>query len=213
MKNMFFRGAFLLLPALLAAQNTPSVFTGTFYLRGVMEVASAWRFNADSTFDFYFSYGAVDRYGKGTFERQGDSLVLRSAPKPGRDFILKTEKKTEEDRLVIRVTDQNPMVLPYVLCRVETLQDSVLQGQSDGEGYIVFEKVPVKSIALLHQLWPDRPSVFPISEPGNNHFEFAIDPRIIEVDFNGVVLHISGDALEGPHPLLEPGKAYRFEKQ
>jgi hypothetical protein len=29
--------------------------TGEYYLRGVMETASGFRFNADSTFDFFFS--------------------------------------------------------------------------------------------------------------------------------------------------------------
>ena len=207
------RIALFLFPVYLGAQTTQPVIEGAYFLRGVMEVASAYRFNADSTFDFYFSYGAIDRYGKGTYDRQGDSLILYSPPKPERDFILESEKKTDDERVIIQVKDQNPMVLPYVLCRLLTPQDSILQGQSDREGYIFFDKTPVKSISLLHQLWPDRPSVFQVTDPADNFFVFAIDPHIIEVDFNGVVLHLAGNALEGPHPLLEPGKVYRFEKE
>lgn len=206
---------FLLLsfPLCGAAQNhsTP-MLTGEFYLRGVTEVASGFRFNADSTFDFYFMYGAVDRFGKGTFEQLGDSLILHSTPKPERDFILVSAKTIEDQHVVIRVADPNPMVLPYVLCQLET-PDTILQGQSDQEGYIRFDKTPVKSIALLHQLWPDRPSVFPVEQPELNSFEFTLDPKIVEVDFNGIVLRLTENTLTGRHPLLDPGKTYRFEKQ
>ena len=201
-----------LLPGILFAQNTDTMFTGEYYLRGVMEVASGFRFNADSSFDFYFSYGALDRVGKGTFERRGDSLILHSAPKPERDFILKTEKKTDDPKVVIQVTDPNPMVLSHVLCGLET-QDSIFEGQSDREGYIVFDKMPVKNIFLMHEFWPDRASVFPVADSENNFFIFTIDPHIVEVEFKGVVLHLVDDVLEGPHPLLKPDRVYRFEKQ
>lgn len=205
--------AFLMLfSGQLFAQTGSQIITGRYFLNGVMEVGSGFRFNADSTFDFFFSYGAMDRFGKGTFEQRGDSLILHSAPKPERDFILTSEKTTDDDRVTIRVTDQNPMVLPFILCNLET-PDSVLERQSDQEGYIVFaSKWPVKSISLLHRLWPDRASTFQISDPAHNSFEFTIDPQIVEVEFNGMVLHITGDALEGPHPLLEPGKIYQFLK-
>ncbi|MBK7937866.1 MAG: hypothetical protein IPJ82_12590 [Lewinellaceae bacterium] len=201
-----------LLPGLLFAQNADTMFTGEYYLQGVMEVASGFRFNADSTFDFYFSYGAMDRVGKGTFERRGDSLILQSASKPERDFILKTEKKTDDPTVIIQVTDPNAMVLSHVLCALET-PDSVFEAQSDREGYVVFDKTPVKTIFLMHEFWPDRPSVFPIADAGSNYFLFTIDPRIVEVDFNGAVLHLAGNTLEGPHPLLKAGRAYRFTKQ
>jgi hypothetical protein len=37
--------------------------TGVYNLRGVMEMASGFKLNNDSSFEFYFSYGALDRYG------------------------------------------------------------------------------------------------------------------------------------------------------
>ena len=38
---------------------------GEYSLTGVMETASGIQLNKDSTFQFYFSYGALDREGQG----------------------------------------------------------------------------------------------------------------------------------------------------
>jgi hypothetical protein len=38
---------------------------GEYYLRGVTEVGSGFLIKADSTFEFFFSYGALDRMGSG----------------------------------------------------------------------------------------------------------------------------------------------------
>lgn len=194
----------------LSAQTTNNtMLTGEFYLQGVREVGSGFQFRPDSSFEFFFSYGAVDRFGKGTFEQRGDSIILHSTPKPERDFILQSAKTTHDKKLVIKISDPNPMVLSYVVCRLETM-DTVLQDQSDREGVILFDRAPVKSISLVHTLWPDRLSVFPVDHPEYNAFEFTIDPHIVEVDFNGIVLHKDGNTLSGPNPLLEPGKTYQF---
>jgi hypothetical protein len=34
---------------------------GQYYLEGVREVGSGFHFNSNKTFDFFFSYGAIDR--------------------------------------------------------------------------------------------------------------------------------------------------------
>lgn len=187
------------------------MITGEFYLQGVMEVGSGFRFNADSTFDFFFIYGAVDRFGKGTFQQQGDSLILHSPPKPERDFVLQSEKATADDKIVIRISDPNPMILPYIVCRVKT-PDGILEGQCDQQGYIVLDKAPVQAISLVHAFFAERFSVFNIAQPEHNLFEFTIDPRIVEVEFNGIVLHYQDGVLSGRHPLLDPMKEYRFVK-
>lgn len=187
------------------------MITGEFYLQGVMEVGSGFRFNADSTFDFFFMYGAVDRIGKGAFEQQGDSIILHSTPKPERDFVLQSERATGDNHIVIRVSDANTMMLPYIVCRVKT-PDGILEGQCDQDGYAVLEKAPVQAISLVHAFFPERFSVFHVAQPEHNHFEFTIDPRIVEVEFNGIVLHYRDGVLSGRHPLLDPLKEYQFVK-
>ena len=48
--------------------NTPTIqstVAGEYYLQGVMETASGFKLNEDSTFQFFFMYGAMDRVGEG----------------------------------------------------------------------------------------------------------------------------------------------------
>jgi hypothetical protein len=68
------------------AQLTDNKIAGEYYLKGVMEVGSGFRFLEDHTFDFFFSYGALDRMGKGTWKLVEDKIVLNSESWPGERF-------------------------------------------------------------------------------------------------------------------------------
>ena len=41
-----------------------------------METGSGLRLNADGTFDWFFTYGALDLGARGTWKREGDTVVL-----------------------------------------------------------------------------------------------------------------------------------------
>lgn len=194
----------------LFTQTQPMFQPGEYYLRGVMEVASGFRFNEDHTFDFFFSYGALDRVGKGAWEQQGDSLILTSPPKPEKDFILVKAEHRPKPGIVIQISDTNEMVLSYVYCKVQTPQGE-MEGESDNRGAIRFEATGISTISLIHQIWPDRFSVFPIDDPTLNYFEFTIDPRIVEVAFNNLVIYLDGENLRGHHPLMM-GDDFRYER-
>lgn len=58
---------------------------------------------------------------------------------------------------------------------------------SDTLGAVRYKQKQV--ISLLHAFFAGRFSVFNIAHPEHNRFEFTIDPRIVEVEFNGIVLH------------------------
>jgi hypothetical protein len=190
-------------PDPLNAQTTAPMITGEFFLKGVMEMASGFRFNPDSTFDFFYIYGSLDRVGHGTWVKKGEYLILNSPPKPEQDFILQEAKHTDADQLVIQITDPNEMILPYVLCKLITAQGE-LNGTANSSGIIAFGKVPVTEIWLLHELWPDRPSIFKNTDPANNYFSFTIAPWIVNVSFKDLKLHIvDKDTLVGMHPLME----------
>ena len=59
-----------------------STVIGEYNLTGVMEMVSVLRLNADSTFQFYFAYGAADREGRGTWILQDSTVILNSKPRP-----------------------------------------------------------------------------------------------------------------------------------
>ncbi len=195
------------------AQTATSMPTGEYYLEGVHEMASGFRINADSSFDFFFIYGAVDRFGKGRWKQNGDVLTLDSPPKSAPDFVLKTSQSTNEPSLVIQISDPNTQILGYVLCMVETMAGDTLRGESDSGGRIVFDtKAPAKNIGLLHELWPNQPCMTPVDSAADNYFEFTISPSIMEVSIEHLELKFEKDGLRGGHPLMEPGREFFYRR-
>ena len=73
--------------------QTNSHVAGTYYLSGVSEMASGIILKADSTFEFFFSYGALDRYGSGKWMFENNNIVLNRKPYPGKDFKM-TDRNT-----------------------------------------------------------------------------------------------------------------------
>ena len=196
--------------AVLGRATGPLMQPGEYYLNGVMEVASGFRFNPDRTFDFFFSYGAVDRSGSGTWEQCDDKIILNSPPKPAKDFVLRESCSTEDSELVIQITDPNAHILPYVVGRVKTPAGYKV-ARADERGRIALPRQPLEEIGLVHELWPDRPSYFDVGDPALNKFVFSIDPRITEVEFRGLVLRADAEGLSGGHPLLE-GAAFQYSR-
>lgn len=203
---------FMITGSMAQAQNDSLKTSEEYYLEGVMETASGFRLLNDSTFDFFYSYGAIDREGKGTWEQRGDSIFLNGKRKPEKDFRLTDSKKKTGNQLTIKISDPNKMILRYVSCRVTTHSDT-LHEESDTEGIISFPAQPIKKIELVHRLWADRVSAFdmPEKERDNNYFEFAIERWIADVEFNNFFLVKHENTLTGQHPLLE-GKEFVYEK-
>lgn len=195
-----------------AQKTAETVISGEFYLQGVMEVGSGLRFNPDSTFDFFFSYGAVDREARGTWSMQGDTVFLDTAAKPEQDFILNASKSEPGAPFIVKVSDPNTMILPFVYVWLNT-PDGVVEGKCNNEGMAVFEQVTkVESISLVHELWADRLSVFPVPSGTENYFEFSIAPWITTVAFPHLPLQlIDENTLKGGHPLLK-GNEYTYQK-
>jgi hypothetical protein len=191
-------------PQASLAQTPQTMQPGTYYLEGAREVASGFQFNADHTFGFYFVYGAVDRLGQGTWQRQGDSLILNGPRKPEKDFVLVQSKKVPGNRVTIQVKNPNEQVLTAIYCEIQT-PDGPMQARtrSEHKGRLTFDAPSVQSISLLHGYWPDRYSDFAVTDPAHNYFEFTIAPHVTDVEFRDLTLRITPHGLAGPHPLMD----------
>ena len=183
--------------------------TGDYYLEGVREVGSGFRFNPDHTFEFFFSYGAIDRMATGTWEQKGNRLILNTPRKPATDFLLASSKQVSKKQVSIRVKDANPNILGYIYCRIETTDGTILEAYSNNEGIITFDLVPLKSISLMHELWADRLSEFKVEQPSQNEYEFTIGRWITDVAFVDLALQINETGFTGAHPLLQ-GNTFRY---
>lgn len=199
----------LLISINMQAQKLVSI-RGEYYLAGVMETASGFKLNADSSFEFFFSQGALDRYGKGTYTVKQNKLLLNSTQKQGKDFTLINSKNEQVGKTTIQVTEQNKVVLKYVFVRVTTA-GSVKEGFLNDEGTFVYEGGRPDAIELTFKFCPEKTSVFTGLPKEHNYFEFRFEPWIMEFYFNNFTLDIAGDELTGAHPMLE-GNKFRYTK-
>jgi hypothetical protein len=192
------------------AQSSKPSLAGDWNLQGVMEVGSGFRFNTDHSFEFYFSYGALDRQAKGTWEQHGDSIILYNAKKPPQDFKLVQSKHTGSRQVTVKITAKNSMLLRNIYVGIKT-PDTVYRDVSNQQGEVRFDKSKIEKLSLVHEFFPERYSVFDITDPEADYFEFTIEPWIADVAFDHVVLVFKDGVLTGTHPLL-PQQEYTYTK-
>ncbi|MGG7665027.1 hypothetical protein [Dyadobacter sp. BHUBP1] len=192
-----------------AAAQAPNSIPGEYHLRGVMETASALLLKPDSTFELYFSFGAMDRRGNGKWQFQEGRIILNSRPRPERDFALVTSKTASDEFTTIKIVDSNAQILPFFETLIKTTGGEKY-GKMNQEGMFQIPKTKTTGIDLFFSLAPERYTSFPV-ESDDNYFEFRIEPWIIEIFVENIVLKPEKNGLIGEHPLLK-GDAFSYEK-
>jgi len=191
----------------LNAQNNS--IAGEYSLTGVMETASGIQLNTDSTFGFYFSYGALDRYGSGKRTAHGDNIILDSRPYPGKDFKIVDSASIKNNFTTIKIEDPNTNLYRLVYCLVKRPGGDTLFN-ADEKG-IILVQYPIDTIHLLCELCTERMTSFAINHQKENSYTFHFEPWITEVFFKSFALRFAGDHLQGKHPLLDD-KEYDFTR-
>lgn len=185
--------------------------SGIYYLEGVMETASGFKLDPDSTFEFFFSQGALDRTGKGSWYQIGNMVMLKSAGKPGPGFILQKNSKEKHSKNVLVINEPNSMLLSFIYVRLyENDQSEFMKMGTDGRMELESDKFT--KIEFLFELCPERIYSFEKTKEQGNYFEFTIDPGIMDVYFDNIAYKIEGDYLKGKHPLLR-GEEFSFLKE
>lgn len=184
--------------------------TGEYYLRGVMEVGSGFKLDPDSSFQFFFAYGALDRSGTGTWSVKDKKVILNSKPWSGSDFALISSKKTDAEGITIQVVDSNTIFLGSVFAMLIS-DGKQYEQQSSREGIIRFPVKEIDSLKLAFEFSGERISTIILPDLTHNEFRFKFEPWILDVYFKDLSLDITSEGLEGQHPLLKKG-SYRFVK-
>jgi hypothetical protein len=187
-----------------------STITGEYYLQGQREMASGFLFKPDNSFQFFFSYGALDRQGSGKWELQGNKLVLISTTKPSPDFTLVESKRGAGEGITIKMEKLNPALLRHTYC---SLENGIAGTWSpmNGDGEIGFASQKIENICLLLEFCSERFATIPV-DPDHTEFLFRMEPSIMEVYFNEFSLQLENGGLSGRHPLLE-GDRFTYDKQ
>ena len=192
----------------MSAQQ-PTAVEGEYYLRGVMETASGFKLNPDHSFEFFFSYGALDRGGKGTWETKQNKLILNSPVPTEQPFQLVSHKSVPGNNVTIKLLEDNPSFQSGVYAILRE-GNSQAEGKSKA-GLISFAKQRVDSIVLLFEFCPEKTAVFAFSNKDDNYFEFKLSATIMDVDFEDLSFTLDNEGFSGQHPLLKEG-VYHFQK-
>jgi hypothetical protein len=185
------------------AQDLP----GIYYLEGVMETASGFKLNPDHTFEFFFSQGALDRTGKGTWKQESDTIILNSIGNPPEGFELVKSEHHKQKGITVTVKETNTMLLSFV--HVNTGGDFE---KLDGEGNHHSNYNSVDSIRFIFELSPERLYSFQPQHADDNYFEFVFKPDIFDCYINNMKLKIVEGGLRGGNPMLE-GLSYTYYRQ
>lgn len=210
MKQLFILSFIIFLFTITMQAQTNNI-SGTYYLEGVRETASGIKLNADSSFEFFFSYGALDRHGSGTWTTENNTVILNSKPYPGKDFKLVDSSSDNNSFTTIKIEEKNTNLLRYVYCRIKAKDgDSLIN--ADSGGYIAIADKSINTIQLLFEFCPEKISAFTLNTSTHNTFTFNFEPWLFEIFFKDFRLQFVKDHLEGKHPLLD-NKNYIYSRE
>ncbi len=195
------------------AQNITTDITGEYSLNGVPEMASGFRFNSDSTFQFFYIYGASDRQAKGKYRTEGSKIVLSGSKTAGKDFSL-IQKKKSGNGMTVSITDKNKVLMKSVVCLFSNGKDTVI-AETNSDGIAVADMPDCKEIQLIHNYFPDSPTVLEVDLNESNFFEFSLNPSLAEVVFENYIMEQDADdpdVLYCSNKYLFPGDKVKFVK-
>jgi len=178
---------------------------GEYYFRQT-EMAAGFKFTEDGQFQFFFTYGAVDRSAAGTFSVEGNMVKLKSEKEPGKDFTVNREFRQGEG-YHLAFTNANSMMVENIRCFV-LVGDKREEAVTDSQGRIQLDIPHCDSIYVQHLLFPDIVTLVKSPENLNNHFELSLNPSLEQVSFKGIDFTIEEDGSLSCLPnyfMLMPG--------
>lgn len=190
--------------------TTATTIEGVYALDGIRESAGAFKFDSSGKFEFFFSYGAVDRTAFGTFRVEGNKIILKSNKEPGKDFTV-TKQSTNNDGFIVVAKAPNSILASYVKAVVVNGQEKE-PFNSDNHGVIKINSTKAEKIYLQHELYPDILTLIKDENNKNNHFEVSLNQIMEQVSFKGIDLTIEGDTLTMPTNYFMPFRDIRFVK-
>ena len=125
---------------------------GEYYFRR-QEMVAGFNFSADGKFQFFYSYGAVDRNAIGTFLVHGDTLQLKSDKLAGKDFTIKNQSK-QKLGFSIQFEEANKYLLKDILC-ICFIDGKEQKAFSDENGKVQMALEHCDSVCVQNPFYPD----------------------------------------------------------
>ena len=183
---------------------------GEYFLYGEREVGAGFMIHPDSSYQFYLSYGALDRQSSGKWKIIGNEIILNSYDKSRQHFSLQKQEKIQGDGIKIIFSKTNPQMYDYLHAILIT-NGQTKEEKANKAGEIIFPNEKGDTLKLFFDWCPDKVSVFAIKESNNNNFTFTPLPSFTDIVFDELSMQLTADELSGPLTFLDE-KKLRFKK-
>ena len=182
------------------------------YIFSKQEMVAGFYFSADGKFNFFYSYGAVDRTAEGTFTIEGDTVKLKSDKEAGKDFTIIKQQKIGKG-YTIQFEDDNKYLLTNIRCSFFTGTE-MHDEYTDTSGTIKVDMEHCDKIYVQHLLFPDIVTLIKDETNGNNTFTLTLNPSLSQVSFKDIDLIIKdGKTLKCIPNYFMMVEDIEFEKQ
>jgi len=163
---------------------------GEYFFRKT-EMVAGFNFLADGTFQFFFSYGAVDRSANGTFTVEGNLVKLTSNKEAGKDFTVTEQSKTGSG-YTIQFSHPNAYLCENIRCLFFT-GETPAEAYTDRNGKVQVDLASYDRIYAQHLLYPDIVTLIKDTGNDNDHFICSLNPSLEQLSFKGIDLTIEDD--------------------
>ena len=184
---------------------------GSYVLHGQMEMGSELLLKPDGKFEFMLAYGAADYWAKGTWKRDGNSVILHSAEKKEEPFKLLRSEAGKPGQIRIWVIGQNGKGIENIDVHLIG-GDKPLEARTDGDGLAVFPDAPkANGVAFEVRVYQVETAPYPIDAAHKDYYYEIEGDNITQVFFTDEPLSINGSNLILTH--WGSGHPMRYEKE
>lgn len=191
--------------------NSQTMLSGTYALRGVHDMAAAFRFQPDGSFQFRYAYGASDRYAEGKYEISGDTIHLKSNKTAGEDFAITAQDKGGTP-YELKINHPNQYIRSYAAA-IGFVGDTPIEVQANVEGIIRFDEPNLDKIYVHHVLYPDVPTLIKDETNNNRRFSLELKPSLEQVSFKGIDFFLQEDYIMCHPNYFLPFREVKFYKE
>jgi len=163
------------------------------YLFSRHEMIAGFNFSVDGKFQFFYSYGAVDRTATGNFSIRGDTLKLKSNKEPGKDFTI-TAQNRQATGYTVTFDDPNNYLLKGIRC-IFIVNGKAQEVFSDEQGVAQLNIPHCDTMYVQHPLFPDIVTLIKDKKNDNNRFKLVLNPSLQQVSFKGIDFIIVSDRI------------------
>lgn len=187
-------------------------YSGEYYITGVNEMGCGFKFNEDHTFEFFFSYGALDRHGYGNWSaNDNNELVLNSNYRDQIPFTIEREERRNLKGLIISFPNYNKVLLNETTIKVISGGKEEEQ-VANRQGIFQFMCAGADKIIVTCLFYFDNPATLVPANSENNYFELQANQALPLVHFEQIKFTINGDNLLGPLHFFDETKQFTFTK-